>query len=127
MNSNLKNIVRGPSKFDLMLALFDSKFPDFRTVVFQLEDGTHFEANITGVQAEDGSANSWNFTATGRLNTKSNEFAHVHGYYSTAKRTGTVTFPEGRVPKELARLDELVRQGNLKQFGDGRPVRGCAG
>ncbi len=123
MNSKLKHIVGGPSKFDLMLALFDSKFPNFRTVIFHLEGGAQFEGNITGVQAEDGSADSWNFTATGRLDTKRNEFAHVSGYYSTYRRSGTITFPEGRVSKELVRLDEVVRQGNLRQFGDGKPVR----
>ena len=123
MDSNVKQISNGPSKFDLMLALFDSKFPDFRTVIFHLEGGMRFEANISGVQAEDGSSESWNFTATGRLNAKQSEFSHVHGYYSTAKRTGAITFPEGRVSKGLARLDEVVRQGNLRQFGDGKPVR----
>jgi len=123
MNSHMKQIVKGPSKFDLMLALFDSKFPDFRTVIFHLHDGTRFEANITGVQAEDGSADSWNFSATGRLNSILNEFSHVQGYYHTGRRVGHIRFPEERVSIDLARLDEIVRQGNLRQFGDGRPVR----
>ncbi|MDP3793910.1 MAG: hypothetical protein Q8R07_04110, partial [Candidatus Uhrbacteria bacterium] len=60
------SIMNGPSKFDLMLALFDrdpepSDLP--RTVIFMLlEDDGHAtrSAMIDGVQVEDGSGESWN-------------------------------------------------------------------
>ena len=126
MDSNLVVIANGPSKFDLMLALFDSKFPDFRTVVFHLRDGRKFEANITSVQAEDGSGGSWNFTATGHLSSDdAHKFVHVGGYYSTTSREGSIKFPESKstVSPELRRLDEAVRQGNIAICGDSRQVR----
>jgi hypothetical protein len=123
MSSSIAKITHGPSKFDLMLALFDSPSPNFRHVVFHIEGGMMFEANINGVEKEDGSAESWNFVATGRTDARSDYWMSVQGYYNTISRKGVITFPEHRVREQVAHLDEIVRQTNLRQHGDGRPVR----
>lgn len=129
MDSNLVSIVNGPSKFDLMLALFDSKFPDFRTVIFDLRDGRKFHANITGVEAEDGSSISWNFTGVGRFSTEHCKVPgeHVSGYYDTMRRTGNIKFQKGKpiISSEPTVTDRtaIINQSNklvteLEQYMD---------
>ncbi len=91
MGSNEFTISNGPSKFDLMLALFDSKQPNLRRVTFHLSNGNKLEASISAVQMEDGSGESWLFTATGRFTTGAIEFRSCTGYYDTVTRNGRVT------------------------------------
>ena len=67
------NAIGGPSKFDLMLSLFDGNKEPRRTVEFQ----------------EDGSGESWNFE--GGLTNYRRGF-HLRGYYSSKSRTGHITF-----------------------------------
>ena len=56
-------IVNGPSKFDLMLALFNRKVVNQEGVIFTVADvSLKLSAVITGVAAEDGSGESWNLT-----------------------------------------------------------------
>ena len=93
MTSNDKlsfNVTGGPSKFDLMLSLFDGNKDPRRTVEFQLE-GAHvpITAGITMVQQEDGSGESWNFE--GWLANYRRGF-NIKGYYSSRSRTGYITF-----------------------------------
>lgn len=52
-------INNGPSKFDLMTALFVWK-PHRPTVKFLLDDGREYTASILGCSSEDGSGESWN-------------------------------------------------------------------
>ena len=59
MATQVLKITEGPSKWDLMLALFDHK-PRSRRVTFKLEGGQEFQLLVLRVQAEDGSGESWN-------------------------------------------------------------------
>lgn len=81
----------GPSKFDLMLAFFDNTASKTRTVCFGLTglNNAYTEANITGLDFEDGSGDSWLFrgyTKLGDLQYK------VKGYYSTKTRKGWIEY-----------------------------------
>jgi hypothetical protein len=87
-------IVGGPSKMDLMLALFDSSYDKPRPVNFSLIEwpegqpasGTplHIQMHVTSVQKEDGSGESWNVEAAAR-GPESKDYTM---YYSTRTRTG---------------------------------------
>ena len=81
---------RGPSKFDLMLSLFDGNKEPRRTVEFDL-GGTRglITVAITMIQQEDGSGESWNFE--GWITNYRRNFG-VKGYYSSKGRTGCITF-----------------------------------
>jgi hypothetical protein len=83
------NIKNGPSKFDLMLALFDHKN---RTVHFVLSspgglwpDGHTLEIHITEVGLEDGSGESWCFKGQAANGTR------YKGWFRTDSRKGTVS------------------------------------
>lgn len=58
-------ITNGPSKLDLMLALFDrpQQGTSSRKATFVTEDGKHHIVTILSVEAEDGSRESWNIKA----------------------------------------------------------------
>jgi len=87
-------IVNGPSKFDLMLSLFDGNKEPRRTVQFRVRSETgrmeiNHEVAVTLVQQEDGSGESWNFQGL----TWGQSISHrVRGYYSSKRRTGTFNF-----------------------------------
>lgn len=84
-------IIDGPSKFDLMLALFDRKGND-RTVDFKTEDGKEWSALIRSVEVEDGSGESWNVSAMfdykRRPGVRPSVGAYVKFYFNTANRQG---------------------------------------
>lgn len=87
-------IVDGPSKWDLMLALFDRECCPSRMVTFsirgpQMDLGKHpifsesFEINE--VSQEDGSGENWLF--------KGSCFSkHAHGFFSTRTRKGWLEY-----------------------------------
>ncbi len=54
-------LVKGPSKFDLMMALFDQKGNGGKPhyVTFEADDGQKIAAKIQSVGIEDGSGESW--------------------------------------------------------------------
>ena len=81
-------IIGGPSKFDLMLAMFDGRYISPRTVTFKLEGDDELTTSIDSVQAEDGSAESWNFKGKGCRKSNASEVVDVDGYFSTANRRG---------------------------------------
>lgn len=87
-------ITSGPSKFDLMLALFDSGPDRVRSVVFESwvnRAKTSYSVHLNSVEREDGSGESWNFKGTCR--TPGAPHSHqVEGYFSTRIRTGTLKF-----------------------------------
>lgn len=84
------DVVGGPSKFDLMLSLFDGNKDPRRAVEFQLEGARGpITAAITMVQQEDGSGESWNFR--GWLANYRRNFG-IQGYYSSKSRKGHLTF-----------------------------------
>jgi hypothetical protein len=93
-------IVRGPSKFELMLALFDHTMTNGRTVTFVVGNGaammheasgrelgltgaTRVEVAINEVGRESGDGESWLFKGYVPGGAKS-----VEGYYSTRTNTG---------------------------------------
>lgn len=82
-------IIGGPSKFDLMVSLFEGNPQHRRTVAFKLE-GLWQDINvaITGVEQEDGSGESWNFSGWVMGEPK----AHVRGYYASRGRSGYFHF-----------------------------------
>jgi hypothetical protein len=93
------SLINGPSKFDLMTALFMRK-PEKPTVSFKPEYGhSDYIATILGVTEEDGSGESWNITgylqsvyvAGGKEHGGAARLvrsARFKGYFSTADRKG---------------------------------------
>lgn len=84
-------ISNGPSKFDLMLALFDSRPPDRRWITFHVEEYRRetLDVHVLAVERKDGSCERWNFKGLVRFS------EHYGGYcsgtYSTQDRKGTLT------------------------------------
>ncbi len=94
-------IVRGPSKFELMTALFAGQEITFRTQI--LTDTTSDEAVVipagrpsrnplvkaivNSVQQEDGSLESWNIE--GHIPSEKKEFK---AYYHTGRQSGHIEF-----------------------------------
>lgn len=76
-------IVEGPSKFDLMLALFDG---NGRTVTFRTSFDDVLRARIHSVGIEDGSEESW--LISGSYPWLDGATCLFEGYYSTRRRTG---------------------------------------
>ncbi|HEY4501621.1 MAG TPA: hypothetical protein VJJ20_00960 [Candidatus Paceibacterota bacterium] len=104
--SAIITLVNGPSKFDLMTALFIRK-PEKPTLQFKPEHSTNddytFTAVITGVSEEDGSGESWNisgylrdiFVVGGPEHGGVARKVHSQpfkGYFSTSSRKGWLTF-----------------------------------
>lgn len=83
------NIVGGPSKFDLMLSLFDGNKSPRRTVEFKLQESQiPITVAITSVQQENGSGESWNIL--GEIVNSDRGFK-IDGYFSTKARAGWLT------------------------------------
>lgn len=63
MTAIRSDITQGPSKFELMMALFDRKVVNTRGVEFKLKGENNISAHviINGVEVEDGSGESWIF------------------------------------------------------------------
>lgn len=82
-------ILNGPSKWDIMLALFDNTARAVRTVKFTCDQTglptRDFEVSIDSVLREDGSGESWEFT--GHVG-----FQSVKGCFNTVTRKGHFTF-----------------------------------
>jgi hypothetical protein len=77
----------GPSKFDLMLALFDRKpSQNLRTVQFSLEESSikTITVVIHSVSIEDGSGECWLFTGL----EKTQDYRRIKGYFRTDRREG---------------------------------------
>lgn len=84
-------IMDGPSKFDLMTALFVWK-PERPKVLFSYGAGS-FNATISAVEAEDGSGESWNIKGYAYDNAARVKIhRQFHGYFHTGKRRGYITF-----------------------------------
>jgi hypothetical protein len=75
------SITNGPSKFDLMQALFVRK-PTRPTVTFIVSQDNAVQVFIDLVEAEDASGESWNIKGSVGNNKK------FLAYYQTDKRTG---------------------------------------
>ncbi len=84
-------IVNGPSKWDLMLAIFDSTSEKPRRVTFVLHDGRRIEMNLVAISREDGSGESWCFEGLVRLSDGECERL-LKGYFATRDRRGTLWF-----------------------------------
>ena len=101
------DIVDGPSKFDIMISLFDSNRRHRRTVPFSLRSlRLKLDVAITSVQQEDDSGESWNIEGwvTDGLT------ANVKGYYNSRRREGNFRFTArfaGAEEKLLANLLDL--------------------
>lgn len=108
------NVTGGPSKFDLMLSLFDGNKEPRRTVEFQLEGArAPIVVAVTMVQQEDGSGESWNFE--GHMTNYRRSF-RVGGYYSSNSRKGYITFV---VPFHYRSEDpSLIKVETLTDFRD---------
>ncbi len=92
------NIVDGPSKFDLMLALFDVYSNRRRTVEFLLENPEAKQVDlqcaslnfvINEVGREDGGDENWLFKGYYKVADRN---GHVRGFFSTRTRKGWVEF-----------------------------------
>lgn len=91
-------LVKGPSKFDLMMALFDQKGNGGKPhyVTFEADDGQKITAKIQSVGIEDGSGESWIIEGvvmstqrpTGRRPMKVSHQFDFTGYFQTERRRG---------------------------------------
>ena len=88
------NLVNGPSKFDLMAALFVWK-PNRNWVKFQADDGSTYEALINACEAEDGSGECWIIRGVAHNNTQGGRAnKHFKGFFRTNTRKGHLAFIE---------------------------------
>jgi hypothetical protein len=90
-------ITDGPSKFDLMVALFDRK-PRSRVLTFETGGGQKVEVTIVSVQIEDGSGESWNIqvsiqSANCRMSSGIKWIPICRMYFRTDKRKGHLNVP----------------------------------
>lgn len=89
------NIVNGPSKFDLMLTLFDGDSSHRRTVAFLLENPEtepwcgSLNFVINKVEREDGSGENWLFRG---YSSDTDKNLPVKGLFSTRTRKGWIEF-----------------------------------
>lgn len=82
-------IVKGPSKFDLMIAFFDNNVNNTRPVDFELSDGEKIRVGIRGITREDGSGESWIIDSYFWGTTPHPHFGQdIKLYYSTRHRRG---------------------------------------
>lgn len=91
-------IIDGPSKFDLMLALFDRKSVNTRQVTFATENGRDLgqtlNAVINSVGVEDGSGESWileGYFMSRLRGTMPPPPRHFKMYFHTGRRQGIIT------------------------------------
>lgn len=87
-------ITDGPSKWDLMLALFDPASHQ-RTVKFYLQDRRFFEASILEVGKEDGSGESWLLAGSLKEAFEGGGSGcrwYFHAYFETQRRKGWIKF-----------------------------------
>ena len=84
-------IVKGPSKYDLMLSLFDSTASNPRFVEFTVKRLRSVDNHtitvrlvIQLVEREDGYGESWHFVGDGRGQ------SNFRGHYNCEKRNGTL-------------------------------------
>jgi predicted nucleic acid-binding Zn ribbon protein len=86
------SLVDGPSKFDLMTALFVWG-PTRPTVRMRSSDGTVYAATITSCEAEDGSGECWNIKGVARRHaTKIAFHEKFTGFFRTDTRKGFIRF-----------------------------------
>lgn len=89
MATQTLQIVDGPSKFDLMLGLFDGNCANPRTVRFVILDRSldkiTMSVLLNGISKEDGGGENWLLTglSNGKL---------VRGFFSTKTRKGHLEF-----------------------------------
>ncbi len=93
MTAFREDIVNGPSKFALMLALFD--WEPHRKVTITGQAGQKFELWITGISAEDGSGESWNIGGTTTVFREGKEESrNFSAYFRTDSRKGWISVRE---------------------------------
>lgn len=89
------DIHAGPSKFDLMLALFDRAGSRPRSVQFTAGPGHSLvDVVITGVSMEDGSGESWLFEGYERPPRDRGTTTPLCGSYRTNTRAGWLSYKE---------------------------------
>lgn len=110
-------VVGGPSKFDLMLSLFDGNKEPRRTVEFQL-DGARgpIVVAITTVQQEDGSGESW--CIKGWITNYRRSF-DIEGYYSSKGRAGRIAFiTPSHYVRRNGELHEVISPADQREIDD---------
>ncbi len=80
-------IIDGPSKFDLMMALFDNTATAPRRLNFRLEGEEVFSIYLLSVGREDGSGESWLLEGIAFWPSRFSD-RKVKGYFSTQRRIG---------------------------------------
>lgn len=81
-------IVTGPSKWDLMQALFEGNSDSQKPVIFTVEGIGNIEVQINDVGREDGSGESWLIKGYERL--LGSTLRPVKGYFNTRSRKGHI-------------------------------------
>lgn len=85
------DILGGPNKYELMLALFDRSLDRSRPVQFRVlrrkgMQPVDVQVHIISVSIEDGSGESWLVECQSTKTTQ-----YYNGYYSTKSRTGILS------------------------------------
>jgi hypothetical protein len=89
----IRQVTGGPSKFDLMLALFD-RSDGIRKVTFRIQHEAYppVVVVIHEVGLEDGSGESWLFKGKTVKSKDCPVCRNVIGYFHTIHRTGTIQY-----------------------------------
>ena len=94
------NIVKGPSKFDLMMSFFDIFEGKRRPVIIGIEAPdrvpslAHLTLVINSLQWEDGSGENWNYEGFVKSSERPDGLRYARGYYSTQRRFGYIELSE---------------------------------
>lgn len=86
-------ITDGPSKFDLMLALFDrsvvNNVANRRRVVVRADNGFKYQLHISGVCVEDGTGDSWKIKGQGQRVSRKDAIPFPHFDFNGSFHTNT--------------------------------------
>lgn len=94
MSAKNKKIVKGPSKFDLMIALFHWEGDRVRFVLVDRTEQSMFITSVERDDAHDESGEEWNFTgANGDASVGAPKF---RGHYNTRTRKGILIEVENK-------------------------------
>jgi hypothetical protein len=94
-------ITDGPSKWDLMVSLFEGNKTPRTRVRFTVENypspgglliTAEIDVGIVAIQQEDGSGESWNFQGCTNHTYTNKQVGVIRGYYSTRCRRGSYEF-----------------------------------
>lgn len=88
-----QTITNGPSKFDLMVSLFDGGVRNRRPVLFTYSNKNQIRVVINWLDRDSGDGENWSFCGYETRCDKGGEPVssnHIRGFYSIKERTGWI-------------------------------------